>query len=62
MLLSATLLLRTLLYWTDQHMTAYLRIVVDLFLFLLLANLFGLTGLLASGSALAAGILLYRYR
>ena len=61
-LLSVTLLLRTVLYWTGQNMTAYLRIVVSLFLFLLLANLFGLTGLLALGSALAAGVLLYRYR
>ncbi|NVO33402.1 hypothetical protein [Hymenobacter lapidiphilus] len=62
LLLSVTLLLRTLLYWTGQHMTSYLRIVVGLFLFLLLANLFALTGLLALGSALAAGLLLYRYR
>jgi hypothetical protein len=61
-LLSVTLLLRTSLYWTGQNMTAYLRIVVGLFLFLLLANLFGLTGLLALGCALAAGVLLYRYR
>ena len=61
-LLSVTLLLRTVLYGTGQNMTTYLRIVVGLFLFLLLANLFGLTGLLALGSALAAGILLYRYR
>lgn len=62
LLLSVTLLLRTLLYWTGQHMTSYLRIVVGLFFFLLLANLFGLTGLLALGSALTAGVLLYRYR
>ena len=62
LLLSVTLLLRALLYWTGQNMTAYLRIVVGLFLFLLLANLFGLTGLLALGSALAAGVLLHRYR
>ena len=62
LLLGVTLLLRSLLYWTGQHMTYYLRIVVGLFLFFLLANLFGLTGLLALGSALAAGILLYRYR
>ena len=61
-LLSVTLLLRTLLYWTGQNMTAYLRIVVGLFLFLLLANLFGLTGLLALSNTLAAGILLYKYR
>ena len=61
-LLSVTLLLRSLLYWTGQNMTAYLRIVVGLFLFLLLANLFGLTGMLALCSALAAGMLLYRYR
>ena len=60
-LLSVTLLLRTVLYWTGQNMTACLRIVVGLFLFVLLANLFGLTGLLALGSALAAGVLLYRY-
>ena len=57
-----TLLLRALLYWTGQHMTTYLRLVVGLFLGLLLANLFGLTGLLALGSALAAALLLYRYR
>ena len=56
------MLLRALLYRTGQHMTAYLRIVVGLFLLLLLANLFALTGLLALGSALAAGVLLYRYR
>ena len=62
LLLSVTLLLRTLLYWTGQHMTSYLRIVVGLFLFLLLANLFSLTGLLALGSAMAAGVLLYRYQ
>lgn len=61
-LLSVTLLLRTLLYWVGQNMTTYLRIVVGLFLFLLLANLFGLTGLLALCSALTAGILLYKYR
>lgn len=62
LLLSVVLLLRGLLYWTGQHMTAYLRIVVSLFLVLLLANLFGLTGLLALGSALAAGVLLHKYR
>ena len=62
LLLSVTLLLRMLLYWTGQRMTVYLRLVVSLFLVLLLANLFGLTGLLALGSALAAGLLLYRYR
>ncbi|MGI4763052.1 MAG: hypothetical protein ACRYF0_20230 [Janthinobacterium lividum] len=62
LLLSVTLLLRALLYWTGQHMTTYLRLVVGLFLCLLLANLFALTGPLALGSALAAGILLYRYR
>lgn len=62
LLLSITLLLRTLLYQTGQHMTTYLRLVVGLFLFFLLANLFALTGLLALGSALATGILLYRYR
>lgn len=62
LLLSVTLLLRTLLYWTGQHMTSYLRLVFGLFLFLLLANLFGLTGLLALGSALTAGVLLCKYR
>ena len=62
LLLSVTLLLRTLLYWTGQRMNIFLRLVVGLLLFLLLANLFALTGLLALGSALAAGILLYRYR
>ena len=62
LLLGVVLLLRTLLYWTGQNMTSYLRVVVGLFLFLLLANLFGLTGLLALGSALAAGVLLGRYR
>jgi len=61
LLLSLTLLLRTLLYWTGQHMTSYLRLVVGLFLFVLLANLFGLTSLLALGSAVAAGILLYKH-
>lgn len=54
LLLSVTLLLRTLLYWTGQHLRAYLRVVFSLFFGLLLANLFGLTSLLALGSALAA--------
>lgn len=58
-LLSVTLLLRALLYWTGQHMTPYLRLVCGVFLFLLLANLFNLTGLLALGSAGAAAVLLY---
>lgn len=62
LLLSVTLLLRSLLYWIGQHMTPYLRLVVGLFLFLLLANLFGLTSWLALGSALTAGVLFYRYR
>ena len=62
LLLSVTLLLRALLYRTGPHMTTYLRLVVGLFLGLLLANLFGLTGLLALGSTLAAGLLHYRYR
>jgi hypothetical protein len=62
LLLGVVLLLRALLYRTGQRMTPYLRLVVGLFLFLLLANLFGLMGLLALGSALAAGALLYRYR
>jgi hypothetical protein len=62
LLLSVTLLLRTLLYATGQQMTPFLRIVVGLFLFLLLANLFALTGLLALGCALAGGVLLYRHR
>jgi hypothetical protein len=61
LLLSVTLLLRTLLYWTGQHMNSYLRLVVGLFVFLLLTNLFGLTGLLALGCALAAGVLHYKY-
>lgn len=62
LLLSVTLLFRTLLYWTGQQMTFYLRIVISLFISLLLINLFGFTGLLALSSALAAGALLYRYR
>ena len=62
LLLGVLLLLRSLLYYTGQHMATYLRLVVGLFLGLLLANLFGLTALLALGSALAAGGLLYRYR
>lgn len=62
LLLSVTLLLRALLYLTGQHMTTYLRVVVSLFVVLLLANLFGLAGLLALGSAVVAGGLLYRYR
>jgi hypothetical protein len=62
LLVSVTLLLRTLLYRTGQQMTSYLRIVVSLFFFFLLANLFGLASLLALSSALAAGVLLYRYR
>jgi hypothetical protein len=60
-LLNVTLLLRALLYWTGQHMTTYLRLVCGLFLCLLLANLFGLTSLLALGSAGAAAVLLYAY-
>jgi hypothetical protein len=62
LLLSVTLLLRMLLYWTGQRMTIYLRVTFGLFFVLLLANLFGLTSLLTLGSALAAGALLYRYR
>jgi hypothetical protein len=62
LLLSVTLLLRMALYWTGQHMTTYLRIATGLFIFFLLANLFGLAGWLALGSTLAAGALLYRYR
>jgi hypothetical protein len=62
LMLGVVLLLRNLLYWTGQHMTTYLRLVVSFFLLLLLANLFGLTGLLALGSALGAGVLLYLYR
>jgi hypothetical protein len=60
-LLSVTLLLRALLYRLGQHMNPYLRLVGALFLFLLLANLFGLTSLLAVGSALVAAVLLYAY-
>lgn len=62
LLLGVVLLLRNLLYRTGQRMTPYLRLVVSLFLVLLLANLFGLTGLLALGSTLVAGLLLYQYR
>lgn len=62
LLLSVTLLLRTILYRTGQDMTSFLRIVISLFFCLLLANLFALTGLLALGSALAAGVLLYWHR
>ncbi|RZK61209.1 MAG: hypothetical protein EOO59_05640 [Hymenobacter sp.] len=62
LLLGVTLLLRGLLYRTGQRMTPYLRLVCGLFLCLLLANLFGLTGFLALGSALAAGVLLHCYR
>ena len=62
LLLGVALLLRALLYRTGPRMTPYLRLAVGLFLFLLLANLFGLTGWLALGSALAAGVLYYRYR
>lgn len=62
LLLSTVLLLRALLYRIGPRMTLYLRLATGLFLFLLLANLFGLTGWLALGSALAAGALLFRYR
>jgi hypothetical protein len=62
LLLSVTLLLRALLYLSGPRMTSYLRVVVSLFVVFLLANLFGLTGLLALGSAVAAGGLFYRYR
>jgi len=61
LLLGVTLLLRALLYRTGQRMTPYLRLAVGLFLLLLLANLFGLTALLALGSALTAGALYYWY-
>jgi len=57
LLLSVALLLRALRYRTGPRMTPYLRLAVGLFLFLLLANLFGLTGWLALGCALAAGVL-----
>ena len=62
LLLGVALLLRALLYRTGPRMTPYLRLAVGLFLFLLLANLFGLTGWLGLGSALAAGALLLLYR
>lgn len=62
LLLGVALLLRALLYRTGPRMTPYLRLAVGLFLFLLLANLFGLTGWLALGSTLVAGVLHYRYR
>lgn len=62
LLLSVALLLRALLYRTGPRMTPYLRLAVGLFLFLLLANLFGITTLLALGCALAAGVLFYCYR
>lgn len=62
LLLSVTLFFRTLLYWTGQHMTPYLRLVFGLFMGFLFVNLFGFTVLLALGSAAAAGVLLYRYR
>ena len=62
LLLSVTLLLRTLLYWTGQRMTTYLRAVFSLFFLLLLANLFGLTALIAINSALAAWVFLFQYR
>ena len=62
LLLGVALLLRALFYRTGPRMTHYLRLAVGLFLFLLLANLFGLTGWLALGSTLAAGALLLRYR
>jgi len=60
-LLSVTLLLRALLYRLGQRMSPYLRVVCGVFLGLLLANLFGLTGLLAVSSALAAAVLLGAY-
>jgi hypothetical protein len=62
LLLGAALLLRALLYCTGPHITPYLRLAVSLFLFLLLANLFGITALLAMGCTLTAGILFYCYR
>lgn len=62
LLLSVTLLLRAILYWTGPHMRSYLRLVIGLFLSFLLATLFGLTGLLALGSAVVAGVILARYR
>ena len=62
LLLGLTLLLHNLLYQTGPHMTTYLRLVSGLFLGVLLANLFGLAGPLGLVSALAAGLLLHRYR
>jgi hypothetical protein len=53
-LLSVTLLLRAFLYRLGQHMNLYLRLVGGLFLFLLLANLFGPKSLLAVGSVVVA--------
>lgn len=60
LLLSVVLLLRALLYRTGPHMATYLRLVFSVFIGLLLANLFGLTVLLALGSFLAAGSLFYK--
>jgi len=62
LLLGLMLLLHNLLYQTGPHMTTYLRLVSALFFCVLLANLFGLAGLVALGSALAAGLLLRWYR
>ena len=62
LMLSVTLLYRAVLYRPGQHMKYYLRVVFGLFVFFLLADLFGATTLLAIGNTLAAGALLYRHQ
>jgi hypothetical protein len=61
LLLGVTLLYRAMLYRPGQRMKPYLRVVFGVFVIFLLADLFGLTALLAAGSALAAWVMLYRH-
>lgn len=62
LMLSVTLLFRAVLLWLGPHMKPYLRIVFGVFIGFLLLDLFGLTMLLATGSFLAAWLLLQRHQ
>ncbi|GAB4052239.1 hypothetical protein [Spirosoma litoris] len=62
LLLSTTLLFRSLLYKLGQRMETYLRSIFGLFILFLLIILFGFTELLVVGNAVAAWGLLYRYQ
>jgi hypothetical protein len=62
LMLGVTLLFRAVLYGLGPRMKPYLRIVFGVFIGFLLLDLFGLTGLLAAGSFLAAWGMLYFHR